>query len=158
MATNNVLRFLESQGIEHTVYELPEQKLGALEAAQYLGLPPEQVFKSIVVVRTRPGKPVLAIIPGPLEVNLKSLAELLGEKKVLLPTQKEAEQLTGLKAGGISPLALLNRGFQFSLDESATLFDEINISGGQIGLNIRLAVEDLVRLINPLMGDISSVP
>jgi Cys-tRNA(Pro)/Cys-tRNA(Cys) deacylase len=158
MAQNNVIRFLEGQKVPHTVFELPEEKLSALETARLLNLPPEQIFKSIVAVRSRPGKPVLAIIPGPLEVNLKSLAEIVGEKKVQPATQREAEQLTGLKTGGISPLALMNRGFQFCLDESALLFEEINISGGQLGLNIRLGVNDLVRLIHPLIGDISQVP
>jgi len=158
MATNNITRFLETKKINHKVYDLPGEKLSALETAQFLHIPPEQVFKSIVIVRNKPGKHVLAIIPGPLEVNLKAVADLLGEKKMQLPTQREAEHLTGLKAGGISPLALLNRNFQFILDESAILFDEIHISGGQIGLNIRLGVSDLILLINPLLGDISCVP
>ena len=72
----------------------------------------------------------------------------MGEKKVYLPTEREAEQLTGLQAGGISPLALINKGFQVVLDSSAQNYPEIHVSGGQRGLNIKLAVADLAKLTN----------
>jgi Cys-tRNA(Pro)/Cys-tRNA(Cys) deacylase len=146
MKPNNVTRLLDSRGIPYTAFELPAEKLGALEAAQLMGAPPEQVFKTIVVTREGKGRPVLALTPGPLEVDLKALAKALGEKKLLLPTEKDAERLTGLQAGGISPLALLNKGFQVIIDETAILYDEIYISGGQRGLDIRLPVAALVEL------------
>lgn len=145
---NNVTRLLESRKIAFTAYELPPEKLGALEAAQILGAPPEQVFKTIVVKREGKGKPILAVVPGPSAVDLKAVAKAVGEKKVSLPTEREAEQLTGLQAGGISPLALLNKGFQVLVDETAQALDELYISGGQRGLNIRLPVTDLLKLTN----------
>ncbi len=111
-----------------------------------LNVPLEQVFKSIVVKREGKGKPILAVVPGSAEVDLKSLAKALGEKKLHLPTEREAEQLTGLQVGGISPLALINKGFQVVLDSSAGKYQEIHISGGQRGLNIRLPVEALISL------------
>ena len=83
------------------------------------------------------------------------LAAFLGEKKVHLPTEREAEQLTGLQAGGISPLALLNRGFQVVLDASAREQAEIHVSGGQRGLNIRLPVDALIRLTNARVAFVS---
>jgi Cys-tRNA(Pro)/Cys-tRNA(Cys) deacylase len=83
------------------------------------------------------------------------LAAFLGEKKMHLPTEREAEQLTGLQAGGISPLALINKGFQVVIDSSAQEFDEIYISGGQRGLNIQLGVNDLATLVNAKFGDVS---
>ncbi len=101
-----------------------------------------------MVAREGKGKPVLAVVPGSREVDLKLLARALGEKKMHLPTEREAEKLTGLQAGGISPLALINRGFQVLLDESAAGFAEIYISGGQRGLNIRLPLGHLVKLVN----------
>ena len=159
MIKNNVTRLLESRGIPYTAYELPAEKLGAEEAARILNLPPDQVFKTIVVVRSAEsgkGKPILAVVPGPLEVDLKKLARAVGVKKLEIPTQREAEALTGLLAGGISPLALLNRGFQILLDETAQLFDEIYISGGQRGLDIRLSVQALIELTGALVADISS--
>ena len=152
---NNVTRLLDSRKISYTAFELPAEKLGALETARLLDVDPATVYKTIVVTRERPGKPLLVVIPGPNQLDLKTLAASLGEKKVHLPTEKEAEQLTGLQAGGISPLALINKGFQVVIDVSTQEFDEIHISGGQRGLNIRLPVEALVRLTNARMGRIS---
>jgi Cys-tRNA(Pro)/Cys-tRNA(Cys) deacylase len=154
MATNNVTRMLEAHKIPFTVYELPVEKLGALKTAALLGVPSNQVFKTIVVTREKPGKAVLAVIPGTTEVDLKALAACLGEKKMRLPTQREAEQLTGLQAGGISPLALINRGFQVVIDQSAETFEQIHISGGQRGLNIRLPVKALVDLTRARLAKI----
>jgi len=155
MIKNNVTRLLDSKKIKYTVFELPSEKLGALQTAQQLNLPPEIVFKSIVVTKPKGGKPLLVIIPGPNEVDLKEVAKTIGEKKVTLPTQREAEQLTGLQAGGISPLALLNRGFQFILDQSATNLEYLHISGGQRGLNIRISPGDLVKLTNARTAPVS---
>ncbi|MEW5869418.1 MAG: aminoacyl-tRNA deacylase [Chloroflexota bacterium] len=153
--TNNVTRLLDSKKIPYTAYELPAEKLGAVEAARIMGVPPEQVFKTIVITREGKGKPILAVVPGPGEVDLKALAKAVGEKKVSLPTEREAERLTGLQAGGISPLALLKRGFQVVIDQAAGLFDEIYISGGQRGLDIRLPVKDLAALTHATLAEIS---
>lgn len=152
---NNVTRFLDAHQARYSVYEFPAEKLGALEVARLLDVPPEQVFKTIVITRDKPKKPILAVVPGPSAVDLKLLAAFLGEKKVHLPTEREAEQLTGLQAGGISPLALINKGFQVVLDSAAQNFEEIHISGGQRGLNIKLSVTDLVKLVNARIGAIS---
>ena len=152
---NNVTRFLDSQKVVYVAFETPAEKMGARETAEFLNVPLEQVFKTIVVTREKPGKPVLAVIPGANIVDLKLLAAFLGEKKVHLPTEREAEQLTGLQAGGISPLALINRGFQVVLDSSAQNHSEIHISGGQRGLNIKLPVADLIRLTKGRLALIS---
>ena len=143
---NNVTRFLDARKVVYRVYETPAEKLGALETAKFLNVQPEMVFKTIVVTREKPRKPLLAVVPGSWNVDLKLLAAFLGEKKVHLPTEREAEQLTGLQAGGISPLALINKGFQVVLDSSAQKFSEIHISGGQRGINIKLPVSDLIKL------------
>jgi len=152
---NNVTRLLDSKKIPYAAYELPAEKLGAVEAARIMGVPPEQVFKTIVITREGKGKPILAVVPGPGEVDLKALAKAVGEKKVNLPTEREAERLTGLRAGGISPLALLNRGFQVVIDQAAELYNEIYISGGQRGLDIRLPVKDLAELTHATLAEIS---
>jgi Cys-tRNA(Pro)/Cys-tRNA(Cys) deacylase len=148
MKTNNITRLLDGRHIPYTAFETPAEKLGALETARLLNVPLEQVFKTIVVTREGKGKPILAVVPGTGEVGLKALAKALGEKKLHLPTEREAERLTGLQAGGISPLALINRGFQVVLDASAQNFAEIHISGGQRGLNIRLPVPALIELVS----------
>jgi Cys-tRNA(Pro)/Cys-tRNA(Cys) deacylase len=152
--TNNVTRFLDARKVKYVAHELPPEKLGALEAAECMRVPVEQVFKTIVTKREK-GKPVLAVIPGPRVVDLKALASFLGEKKMHLPTEREAEQLTGLQAGGISPLALINKGFQVVIDSAAESFDEIYVSGGQRGLDIQIGVGDLVKLVNARLGNVS---
>ena len=150
---NNVTRMLDSKKIKYEAFELPAEKFGAIETAELLDLPIEIVYKTIVVVRP-PKKPLLCVVPGTGDVDLKAVAAAVNEKKVHLPTQAEAEELTGLQAGGISPLALLNKGFSVLLDESAKVFPAIHISGGQLGLNIKLAVNDLLKLTNARCADI----
>jgi Cys-tRNA(Pro)/Cys-tRNA(Cys) deacylase len=152
---NNVTRLLDARQVKYTAYELPAEKLGALETARLLDVEPATVYKTIVVTRDKPKKPLLVVIPGTGQVDLKALAASLGEKKVRLTTEREAEDLTGLQAGGISPLALLNKGFQVVLDASAREQAEIHVSGGQRGLNIRLPVEAFIRLTNSRVGQVS---
>lgn len=154
-AVNNITRLLDSRRIPYTAYDLPADKLGALETAHLLDVEPASVFKTIAVTRDKPRKPLLVLVPGPSSVDLKLLAAALGEKKVHLPTEREAEQLTGLQAGGISPLALLNKGFQVVIDSSAERFNEIHVSGGQRGLNIKLRAADLVKLTNARLAAVS---
>lgn len=154
---NNVTRFLDSRKVAYTAFETPVEKLGALETAEFLNVPPETVFKTIVVTREKPRKPILAVIPGPDSVDLKLLAAFLGEKKVHLPTEREAEGLTGLQAGGISPLALIHKGFQVVVDATALDYPEIHVSGGQRGLNLRLPAADLIKLTNARVSHISQL-
>ncbi len=158
---NNVTRLLDSRKIPYTAYELTAEKHGALETAQILNIDPATVFKTIVVLREKPAlpskgkKPLLVLVPGPSEVDLKLLAAAVGEKKVHLPTEREAEALTGLQAGGISPLALINKGFQVVIDSSAQSYTEIHVSGGQRGLNIKLPVDALAKLTNARFARVS---
>jgi Cys-tRNA(Pro)/Cys-tRNA(Cys) deacylase len=154
MITNNVTRLLDSRKIQYKSYELPREKLGAVETAKILGVDAKLVYKTIVVKRTGKGKPILAVIPGPCEVDLKALAKSVGEKKLVLPTEREAENLTNLKAGGISPLALINKGFQVIIDQSVLVNQTIFISGGQRGLSIRIPVQDLVQLTDAELNSI----
>ena len=160
---NNVTRMLDAKKVLYTAFETPSEKLGAVETAQFLNVPVEVVYKTVVITRAQESnktsagrkKPLLAVIPGNHVVDLKLLANEIGEKKVHLPTEKEAEQITGLQAGGISPLALINKGFQVIVDESARTQGAIHISGGQRGLNIFLPVDDLIRLTQARYGRIS---
>lgn len=154
MITNNITRMLEARKIYFKAYELPREKLGALETARLLGVPLELVYKTIVVLREGKGKPILAVMPGTSEVDLKALARALGEKKLRLPSEREAEQLTGLQAGGISPLALINKGFQVVIDAAVQSQAEIHVSGGQRGLNICLPVEALAQLTNARFAEV----
>jgi Cys-tRNA(Pro)/Cys-tRNA(Cys) deacylase len=152
---NNVTRLLDAKKIPYQPFELPAVKLGARETSEILHVPLEQVFKTIVVRREGKGKPILAVVPGTADVDLKALARAVAEKKLHLPSEREAEQLTGLQAGGISPLALINRGFQVVLDSSALHHTQIHISGGQRGLNILLSVKDFTSLTHARIESIS---
>ena len=153
---NNIMRLLESRKFTYTAFELPAEKHGAIETARLLDVSADIVYKTIVVTR-KPAKPILAVIPATHEVNLKKVAKFLGGKKVFLPTQNDAEKLTGLQSGGISPLALISKGFVVILSSSARAHEEIHISGGQRGLNIRLGVDDLVKLTQAQVSDISKI-
>lgn len=146
MPVNNITRFLDSRQIAYQAHSLPSEKRSAEETARQLGVDPGKVFKSIVVERKGRGKTILAVVPGNIEVDLKALARAVGEKKVSTTTQADAEEITGLQAGGISPLALLNKGFEFVYDTAIFDFPEIFVSGGERGISIQIAGKDLVDL------------
>ena len=152
---NNVTRLLDQRHIEYEAFELPAEKLGARETARSLGIDPAVVFKTIVVTRDKPAKPLLVIVPGNSVVDLKLVAAAVREKKVYLPTEHEAEALTGLQAGGISPLALISKGFRVLIDVSARNYPHIHVSGGQRGLNLRLRPDDLIKLTNAQLAPVS---
>lgn len=139
---------LDSRKIKYRACELPSEKLGAVEAAEILGVSPSLVYKTIVALPATSGKPIMALVPGDSELDLKALASALGEKKVKVASHKQAEELTGLQTGGISPLALINKGFRVFIDISANDHDHIYLSGGQRGLNIQMAPADLLKLSN----------
>lgn len=140
------MRLLEGKKIayEAHVYD-PELFVSAEEVAEAIGLPPAQVFKTIVAEPDK-GKPILALVPADAEVDLKAVAGAAGVKKVRMATQAEAERLTGLQKGGISALALVNRGFAVYLDRSALAFARIGMSAGERGVQVLLAPGDFVRL------------
>jgi Cys-tRNA(Pro)/Cys-tRNA(Cys) deacylase len=146
---NNVTRFLESRKVQFQVftYSYGPETHSAGAVAEAIGWPPDQVFKTLVTLPVPPGrKPVLAVIPGPESLDLKALARAVGAKKMQMASHDQAEEKTTLLAGGISPLALVNRGFTVVLDERAQRFDTIVVSAGERGAQVALPVRDLVRL------------
>jgi len=144
---NNVTRLLEARKISYTVFEFSPEKHSAEETAALLGVPENHVYKTLVVLRETKGKkPLLVMVPGGQELDIKKLAASLGEKKLKMATQKEAETLTGLLTGGISALALLNKGFEICLERAAENLDFIYVSAGQRGADIRLAPRDLAAI------------
>jgi Cys-tRNA(Pro)/Cys-tRNA(Cys) deacylase len=146
----NSMRLLEQRKIPYTTktYDSSGEFHSATEAAQLIGASVESVYKTLVVLREPPksGKPLLVMIASHLEVDLKTLSKSVNEKKLRMATQKEAESLTGLQVGGISALALLNRGFEICIDEPAFALDQIHISAGQRGVDICLVVQDLMEV------------
>src|SRR5579883_2789573 len=142
------MRVLEAHGVPYQplAYEAPEH-LSAAEVAAAVGLPPEQTFKTLVVLPERPGaRPILALLPATTELDPKKLAAAAGEKRVALAPLKDAERLSGMKRGGISPLALLDRGWPVFIDETALLFDKIEVSAGRVGVGVLVPVAPLIQL------------
>ena len=143
------IRLLESKGITHrvTVYDDAGEFHTGEEAAALVGAPAETVYKTLVVLRDPPsGRPMLVIVPVAGQANLKTLAAARGEKRLRMATQKEAEKLTGMQAGGISALAVAAGRFDVLIDEAARSLKMIHVSAGARGMDVELAVADLVRL------------
>lgn len=149
------MKLLEGKKVDYETRTYPSSIRDAEEVAAALGAPPEQVFKTLVVPRPKPGKPMLVMVPSHSQLDLKKLAKAVDEKKLKMAAHREAEQLTGLQVGGISALALVNRGFDVFLDSSATAFPAIIISAGERGQQIKLGVDDLVRVTNARVVDVA---
>ena len=145
---SNVTRLLDSRKIDYTAHEYDSAQFhSADEVAQLIGVPVEHVYKTIVVLREDKGrKPLLVMVAGDREIDLRKLAAALGEKKLKVARHDEAEALTGLQVGGISALALLARPFEVCIDRTALDLPHIHISGGQRGLDVQLGVKDLMAL------------
>jgi Cys-tRNA(Pro)/Cys-tRNA(Cys) deacylase len=151
---NNVTRLLDAHRVAYELTEYTPEKHSAEKTAELLGVPPHLVYKTLVVLREGKGKkPLLVMTPAGRELNLKALAASLGEKKLKMAAQREAEEMTGLQVGGISALVLLNRGFEICLERAAADLPFIHISAGQRGANLRLSPADLVALTQARLVD-----
>jgi Cys-tRNA(Pro)/Cys-tRNA(Cys) deacylase len=147
------MRVLEGQQIayEPLYYDVVDH-LSATEVAAALGLLPEQTFKTLVALPATPGaRPVLALLPANAQLDLKKLAAAAGEKKMQMALQRDAERLTGLEKGGISPLALLDRGWPVFVDETVILFDHIEMSAGRKGVGVLVPVEPVLALLHAVV-------
>ena len=145
------VRLLESKGVTHrvTVYDDAGEFHSGEEAVALVGAPAETVFKTLVVLRDpQSGRPMLVIVPVAGQANLKTLASARGEKRMRMATEKEAEELTSMQVGGISALAVPAGRFDVLLDEAARSLEMIHVSAGARGVDVELAVADLVRLTN----------
>jgi Cys-tRNA(Pro)/Cys-tRNA(Cys) deacylase len=144
----NAARLLDQMGIHYALreYEVDPEDLAAETVAAKIGLPPEQVFKTLVARGERKGI-VMAVIPGDQELNLKALAAVAEERKIQLVPVRELQTLTGYIRGGVTALAA-KRDFPVYVDESVELFDVVSISAGVRGLQILIAPGDYLRATN----------
>jgi Cys-tRNA(Pro)/Cys-tRNA(Cys) deacylase len=141
------VRMLEQRKIAHQVFEFDDDIRSAREVARVTGMPPGQVLKTLVVEHDPPrGKPFLVMVPATLEIDLKVLARSLGVKKLRMASHRDAEAQTGLRVGGISALALLGKGFPALIEQSVMAFDDVLVSAGQRGWDVRLRLADLLDL------------
>jgi Cys-tRNA(Pro)/Cys-tRNA(Cys) deacylase len=134
-------------------YEVDPDDLAAETVAAKIGLPAEQVFKTLVARGERNGV-VMAVIPGDQELDLKALATAAGERKIQLVPVKELQGLTGYIRGGVTALAA-KRDLSVYVDETVELFDIISISAGMRGTQILLAPSDSLRATNARIAPLS---
>ena len=144
-AKTNAARLLDSLGIRYELraYEVDPEDLAAETVAAKIGLPAEQVFKTLVARGERNGV-VMAVIPGDQELDLKTLAAAAGEKKIELVPVKELQGITGYIRGGVTALAG-KKEYPVFVDETIELFDVVSISAGMRGLQILIAPGDYLR-------------
>lgn len=157
MATKtNAARLLDSMGIAYSLheYDVDPEDLSAETVARKVGLPLEQVFKTLVVRGDRTGV-FFAVVPGNCELDLKATAKLTGDRKVEPVSLKEVQPLTGYIRGGVTVLGA-KKAFPVFADETIELFDLVSISAGQRGLQIFLAPADYLRATNATLGAIST--
>jgi Cys-tRNA(Pro)/Cys-tRNA(Cys) deacylase len=152
----NAVRILESAGIrcELREYDVDEDDLSAPRVAEKIGMPPEQVFKTLVARGDRSGV-VIACIPANAELDLKALATASGNKKVELVPVKEVLGLTGYIRGGVSPVGS-RKPYPFYLDETADLWDVISVSAGVRGCQMLVSPDDLIRVTEGIRCAIAS--
>jgi Cys-tRNA(Pro)/Cys-tRNA(Cys) deacylase len=151
----NAVRILEEAGVPFELrnYEVDPDDLSAETVARKVGLPPEQVFKTLVVRGDREGI-CLAVVPGNAELDLKALARLTGDRKMELAPLKDVQPLTGYVRGGVTALAC-RKDYPVYLDETAILFDVISISAGVRGTQIFINPEDYIRIVRATPGEIA---
>lgn len=152
------INLLKKQSVQHKVHRYkhdPSVASYGLEAADKLALPPEQVFKTLVV-QTEHGELLVAVLPVHAQLSLKALAANAGVKKVDLADPLQAQRVTGYLVGGISALGQ-KKALRTFLDSSAQYFDTVYISAGQRGLEVELSAADLLRLTAGQYADLTQL-
>jgi len=151
----NAARLLDQLKIPYELraYEVDPNDLTAISVAHKIGLPPEQVFKTLVT-STSDKEHLFAVIPGDTELDLKKLAATAGTRKTELASLKDVEPLTGYIRGGVTVLAA-KKPFRSFADETIELFDIISISAGQRGLQLILTPADYLRATNATLADLT---
>ncbi len=154
-AKTNAARLLDSLGIPYELraYEVDPEDLTAISVARKIGLPPEQVFKTLLA-QTNTGDHLFAVIPGDAELDFKKLAHAANAKKAELASLKEVEPLTGYIRGGVTVMGA-RKPFPAYADETIELHDLISISAGQRGLQLLLTPDDYLRAANATLADLT---
>ncbi|MBS2032508.1 MAG: Cys-tRNA(Pro) deacylase [Deltaproteobacteria bacterium] len=151
----NAARLLDTLGIRYELrdYEVDENDLTAESVARKVGMPAEQVFKTLVARGDRQGV-CLAVVPGDAELDLKALARLTGDRKIDTVALKEVQPLTGYIRGGVTALAG-KKDYPVFVDETFELFDQVAVSAGVRGTQIVLAPADYLRATKGKLGPIA---
>ena len=149
----NAMRMLDKAGIDYDYkeYEYDENDLDGHHVAEYLGVPYEEVFKTLVAVSDK-GEYLVYCICVDDEIDLKKAAKLAGEKRVDMIHVKDLLNVTGYIRGGCSPIGMKKK-YRTFIDEMIELVDSVSVSGGQRGLQITLKPSDLVSFTEAKVGD-----
>jgi Cys-tRNA(Pro)/Cys-tRNA(Cys) deacylase len=141
----NAARFLESLAIPFDMreYEVDPEDLSAIAVAKKIGMPPEQVFKTLLTTDGR-GEYVFAVIPGDAELDFKKLARAAGLRKAEMAPLKDVQPLTGYIRGGVTVFGA-RKAYPIFVDETAILFDKISVSAGTRGTQLILSPEDYLK-------------
>lgn len=155
MAKTNAARVLDRLGIRYELrdYEVDPDDLTAESVARKVGMPAEQVFKTLVARGDRNGV-CLAVVPGNAVLDLKELARLSGDRKVDTVALKEVQPLTGYVRGGVTALAC-KKDYPVFVDETLELYDQVAVSAGVRGTQIVLSPADYLRATNATLGAIA---
>jgi Cys-tRNA(Pro)/Cys-tRNA(Cys) deacylase len=155
VAKTNAARLLDTLGIRYELrdYEVDPEDLSAETVARKVGLPPEQVFKTLVARGDRHGV-CLAVVPGNAELDLKGLAKLTGDRKVDTVPLKEVQPLTGYIRGGVTALGG-KKDYPVYADETLELFDVVAVSAGVRGTQILISPADYLRAVKGKVGAIA---
>ena len=149
------VRMVEAEGIEYEMheYEAPEGFLDGVSVASALGQDPKQVFKTLVTVGAS-RQNYVCVIPVAEELDLKKAAKHFGEKKVEMLPSRQITDVTGYIKGGCSPVGM-KKPFPTAVDCSAQDLDTIMVSGGKVGLQMQLPVNDLLRITGAQLADLT---
>jgi Cys-tRNA(Pro)/Cys-tRNA(Cys) deacylase len=151
----NAARLLDSLQVLYQLrdYDVDPDDLAAETVAAKIGMPPEQVFKTLLARGDRHG-PCFAVIPGNYELDYKKLAALTGDRKIELVSLKEVQPLTGYIRGGVTVLGA-RKDYPVFADETIELWDLISISAGVRGTQILINPADYLRVTKAALGEIS---
>ena len=151
----NVMRTLEQKKIPYTAYTYPTEggAMDGVSVAAYLGVDPEEVFKTLVA-KGASGQYYVFDIPVAESLDLKKGAKAVGEKSIAMLPQKELLPLTGYVHGGCSPVGM-KKPFPTVFHETAEILDRIMVSAGKIGFQIQCRPEDLIALVGATTADVT---
>jgi len=155
MSKTNACRILDSLGIHYQLreYEVDPDNLSAENVAAKVGLPPEQVFKTLAVKGDRNGI-AIAVIPGNYELDFKALAHRTGDRRMEMVPLKEVQSVTRYIRGGVTALGM-KKDYPVFADETIELWDAVCVSAGQRGLQIVIAPADYLRATAATVAEIS---
>ena len=150
----NAIRLLEAKRVPYEALSYDAEIHSAVSVAEALAVPAKQVYKTLVVLREEQvTRPLLVMIAGSEELDLRLLARSIGTKAARMAPHRDAERLTGLQVGGIGALALVNRPFEPCIERAALDHEWVLVNGGRRGLNLRVGVQDLIKLTGARVVD-----